>query len=416
MNNQRDLLDRFRRVRAATEQACAPLSPEDMVVQSMPDASPAKWHLAHTTWFFETFVLSHPCAGSYHIFHPDFNYLFNSYYEAVGDRHPRPMRGLLCRPTLEEIYRYRRHVDESMAKLVPRLNADDELLPIIELGINHEQQHQELLLTDVKHLFSLNPLRPAYCELPAARDEQPVPMKWIAFDEGLYQIGNGETDFHFDNEGPRHRVFLERFQLSTRPVSCGEYLAFMDDKGYARPELWLSDGWAVCRSNDWQAPLYWERHDSCWKTYFLGGIRAIAPNEPVFHLSFYEAEAYARWAGCRLPSEAEWEVGCLTSGISPLCEKPFEPTGLHPASLVTENSGFFDDVWTWTQSPYSPYPGFKPADGAIGEYNGKFMCNQMVLRGGSCLTPPSHLRATYRNFFPPEARWQFTGLRLARSS
>jgi ergothioneine biosynthesis protein EgtB len=411
-----ELLSRYRQVRAATARACAPLSAEDMVVQSMPDASPAKWHLAHTTWFFETFVLSHASQGGYESFGPDFNYLFNSYYEAVGARHPRAQRGLLTRPSVAEVQRYREQVDRAMAALLPRLRPTDDTCALVELGLNHEQQHLELLLTDIKHLFSQSPLRPCYCDLPAPSAQAAAPLRWLGIDEGVYPIGHDGPGFHFDNEGPRHRVFLESFAICARPVTCGEYLSFMDDDGYGRPELWLSDGWSICKREQWRAPLYWERHGNCWNAFTLGGMRPVALNEPVVHLSFYEADAYARWAGCRLPTEAEWEVACAVSGIAAAGEGEYEPRRLQPTQLANEGSGFFDDVWTWTQSAYSPYPGFRPATGAIGEYNGKFMCNQVVLRGGSCLTPRSHLRATYRNFFPPEARWQFTGLRLARSS
>jgi ergothioneine biosynthesis protein EgtB len=410
-----DLVERYSRVRAATESACAPLSPEDMVVRSMPDASPAKWHLAHTTWFFETFVLSHSSLGDYQSFHPEFNFLFNSYYEAVGSRHPRASRGLLTRPSVDEVRRYREHVDREMVKLLARLDPSDDLIGIIEIGLSHEQQHLELLLTDIKHLFSLNPLRPAYRELPVPGKQPAVPMKWSGFAEGIYSIGHAGGGYSFDNESPRHRVFLEPFEIGTRPVSNGEYLAFMDDNGYGRPDLWLSDGWSARQREGWQAPLYWERRGDCWNSFTLGGMRTIAANEPVLHVSFYEADAYARWAGSRLPTEAEWEVACCASGISPGDERPSEICRIHPETLTNDPTGFFDDLWIWTQSAYSAYPGFKPASGAIGEYNGKFMCNQFVLRGGSCLTPRSHLRSTYRNFFPPEARWQFTGLRLARS-
>jgi ergothioneine biosynthesis protein EgtB len=409
------LAERYRRVRSATEMACATLSPEDMVVQSMPDASPAKWHLAHTTWFFETFVLSHPSLGGHQSFHSEFNFLFNSYYEVVGSRHPRALRGLLTRPGVDEVKRYREHVDREMMKLLPRLDLTNDLTGIVEIGLNHEQQHLELLLTDIKHLFSRNPLRPSYRELPMPSNRAIAPMKWSRFKEGVYSIGHAGDTFSFDNERPRHRIFLEPFEIGTRPVSCGEYLAFMDNNGYGRPDLWLADGWSVCQREGWQAPLYWERHGDCWKSFTLGGLRAIAVNEPVLHVNFYEADAYARWADSRLPTEMEWEVACSASGVSPTGDSSFEPCRLHPAPMTDDGVGFFDDVWVWTQSAYSPYPGFKPAAGAIGEYNGKFMCNQFVLRGGSCLTPRSHLRATYRNFFPPEARWQFTGLRLARS-
>ncbi|MBO0699644.1 MAG: ergothioneine biosynthesis protein EgtB [Zavarzinella sp.] len=416
------LLARYRQVRAALESAAAPLSPEDLVVQSMPDASPAKWHLAHTSWFFETFVLSDPAFGGYRPFHPQFGYLFNSYYDAVGDRHPRPKRGLLTRPSAGEVFRYRAHVDAAIAERLPRLSPPDfeRLRPVIELGLNHEQQHLELLFTDIKHAFAQNPLKPAYRDpgplAPrAGAGARSVPATWVPFDPGVYHIGHAGDDFAFDNEGPQHRVFLEPFALASRLVTCGEYLAFMADNGYSRPELWLSDGWAAKRLNEWEAPLYWEKDGAGWRVFTLTGIRPVDESEPVCHVSYYEADAFARWAGARLPTEAEWEVAAADR---PVAGNLLEEDRLHPAA-TSETGGLvqlFGDVWEWTQSPYGPYPGYRPLAGALGEYNGKFMCNQMVLRGGSCATPRSHVRATYRNFFPPEARWQFSGLRLARTS
>jgi ergothioneine biosynthesis protein EgtB len=411
-----ELLGRYRQVRTALEAACAPLAPEDLVVQSMPDASPAKWHLAHTTWFFETFVLSDPALGDYRPFHPRFGYLFNSYYDAVGDRHPRPKRGLLTRPSADEVYRYRAHVD---AEMVDRLHAVSDadfarLLPVIELGLNHEQQHLELLFTDVKHAFAQNPLRPTYRESRTAGPANVAPVRWLPFDAGVRRIGHAGDAFAFDNERPAHRVFLEPFALASRLVTCGEFLQFMADDGYGRPELWLSDGWAARRQQSWEAPLYWEKHGNDWHTFTLGGMRPVTDAEPVCHVSYYEADAFARWAGERLPTETEWEVaaaGLLVAG-NLLEEDLLHPTPPTDAQPLVQ---LFGDVWEWTQSPYVPYPGYRPLAGALGEYNGKFMCNQMVLRGGSCVTPRSHIRSTYRNFFPPEARWQFTGLRLARS-
>lgn len=410
------LRQRYHRVRAVTEAACAPLSPEDMVIQSMPDASPTKWHLAHTSWFFETFVLA--TTRGYQPFHPDFNFLFNSYYEAVGERHPRPRRGMITRPDTAEVYRYRAHVDAAMNRLLAEDQHDLEALrPIIELGLNHEQQHLELIFTDIKHALAQNPLRPAYASLPPpASNTVAPPTCWLTFDAGIYEIGHGSDGFAFDNEGPRHRVFLESFAIASRPISCGEFLEFINDNGYARPELWLSDGWAAVRAHGWESPAYWERHDGCWMEFTLGGRRPLEMAAPVAHVSYYEADAYARWAGARLPTEAEWEVACppLADGDG----DPFAQPRLQPAAMIEDGqwpASVLSDVWEWTQSPYTPYPGFRPATGALGEYNGKFMCNQMVLRGGSCVTPPNHRRATYRNFFPPEARWQFTGLRLAQT-
>lgn len=420
----RELLDRYRQVRSALETACRSLSAEDMVVQSMADASPAKWHLAHTTWFFETFVLSDPTFGNYKPFHPDFNFLFNSYYDAVGARHPRPKRGLLTRPAVDEIFRYRKHVDEAIAKRLELLNDADfaRVRPTIELGINHEQQHLELLFTDTKHALAQNPLKPAYRQsTPHAPREDRLTrsvrstLKWLSFEAGIHHIGHAGDGFAFDNEGPSHRVFLEPFQLASRLVTCGEFLEFMADGGYQRPELWLSDGWAARQLHQWESPLYWEPDDSSWRIFTLDGMRPLNPLEPACHLSLYEADAYSRWAGARLPTEQEWEVACKEL---PIEGNLLETDRLHPMPLSTDESlaQMFGDAWEWTQSAYSPYPGYRPAAGALGEYNGKFMCNQMVLRGGSCVTPRTHIRATYRNFFPPEARWQFTGLRLAQSS
>jgi ergothioneine biosynthesis protein EgtB len=416
------LLARYRQVRAALEAAAAPLSPEDLVVQSMPDASPAKWHLAHTSWFFETFVLSDPTFAGYRPFHPQYGYLFNSYYDAVGDRHPRPKRGLLTRPSAEEVFRYRSHVDTAIAERLRQLSPSDleRLRPVIELGLNHEQQHLELLLTDIKHAFAQNPLRPAYRErgplAPGAGGAtRNSPATFVPFDPGIYRVGHAGNGFAFDNEGPAHRVFLEPFAIAPRLVTCGEYLAFMTDGGYSRPELWLSDGWAARRLHGWEAPLYWEKDAADWQVFTLSGVRPLDETEPVCHVSFYEADAFARWAGARLPTEAEWEVA---AGDRPVAGNLLEEDRLHPAPPTGAGSlvQLFGDVWEWTQSPYGPYPGYRPLAGALGEYNGKFMCNQMVLRGGSCVTPRSHVRATYRNFFPPEARWQFTGLRLARTN
>jgi ergothioneine biosynthesis protein EgtB len=421
VDTRTDLLARYRQVRSALEAACAPLSPEDLVVQSMPDASPAKWHLAHTSWFFETFVLSDPALGGYRPFHPKFGYLFNSYYDAVGDRHPRPKRGLLTRPSADEVYRYRAHVDAELTERLLKVSDTDfeRLRSVIELGLNHEQQHTELAFTDVKHAFSQNPLRPAYrdCGPLAPREAfvtRSVTTTWVLLEAGVRRIGHSGVGFAFDNEGPAHRVFLEPFALASRLVTCGEYLQFMADDGYSRPELWLSDGWAAKRQHGWDAPLYWEKQGDGWLVYTLGGMRPVVEAEPICHVSFYEADAFARWAGARLPTEAEWEVAAIDQ---PLAGNLLEQDRLHPIPLTVDETlvQLFGDVWEWTQSPYVSYPGYRPLAGALGEYNGKFMCNQMVLRGGSCVTPRTHIRPTYRNFFPPEARWQFTGLRLARS-
>ena len=412
-----DLISGYRLVRAATVAACEPLTAEDMGAQSMPDASPAKWHLAHTSWFFETFVLSDAAFGNDKPHNDAFKYLFNSYYDAVGDRHPRPKRGLLTRPTAEDVLRYRVHVDTAMSERWPGLRAADQdrLAPLVQLGLNHEQQHVELILTDIKHAFAQNPLRPTYRSLSESPRDAVAPIQWVEFDAGVRRIGHAGSGFAFDNEGPAHRVFLEPFAIASRLVTCGEFLAFIEDGGYDCPDLWLSDGWAARGLYNWEAPLYWERNQDQWSVFTLGGMRPLMETEPVCHVSFYEADAFARWAQARLPTEAEFEVAC---GESPVAGNLLESDRLHPAPLTEPGAPIaqmYGDVWEWTQSPYVPYPGYRPLEGALGEYNGKFMCNQMVLRGGSCVTPQTHIRATYRNFFPPEARWQFSGLRLARS-
>jgi ergothioneine biosynthesis protein EgtB len=408
--------DQYHEVRHWTEKLCEPLATEDYVIQSMPDASPAKWHLAHTTWFFETFILT-PYLPDYRSFHPAFAFLFNSYYNTVGDRWPRPQRGLLSRPTVEEILHYRRHVDDHMAELFRQAHAHTlgPMVPAIVLGLNHEQQHQELIVTDLKHALALNPLRPIY--RPALPKYGTVPASsWVSFGEGVHWIGHEGTGFAFDNEGPRHRVFLNSFRLASRLVTNEEYLAFMADGGYDRPELWLSEGWATCQARGWTAPLYWEKLDGDWQVMTLVGLRCPEPAEPICHVSYYEADAFARWAGARLPTEAEWEVAARTV---PLAGHFLESEHFHPASVLAKPERgplyqLFGDVWQWTASPYVGYPGYEPLPGALGEYNGKFMCNQLVLRGASCATPRSHARPTYRNFFPPDARWQFTGVRLAQ--
>jgi ergothioneine biosynthesis protein EgtB len=411
------LARRYREVRGLTEALCAPLAVEDHVVQSMPDASPAKWHLAHTTWFFETFVLA-AAVPAYRPVHPLYNYLFNSYYNAVGDRWPRPARGLLSRPTVAEVYAYRHAVDERLLALLHDTDGhclDAPLEPTLVLGLHHEQQHQELILTDVKHLLASNPLRPAYRPAPAAPPAGPAaPLGWTTFPAGVRWLGYEGDGFAFDNEGPRHRVFVEAFELASRLVTCGEYLAFLADGGYDRPELWLSDGWHAKCNQVWRAPLYWERHGGDWRLMTLHGLRELRPDEPVCHLSYYEADAFARWAGARLPTEAEWE----TAAEGWDGKGNFLDNGrLHPAPAEGGTPPrLLGDVWQWTSSPYTAYPGYRPPAGALGEYNGKFMCNQLVLRGGSCFTPRAHVRPTYRNFFPPEARWQCTGLRLARTA
>jgi ergothioneine biosynthesis protein EgtB len=396
---------------------CAPLGVEDYVVQSMPDASPVKWHLAHTSWFFETFVLK-PAGADLEAIPSQYGYLFNSYYNAIGERIARPDRGLLSRPTVAEVCRFRAAIDDAMRALLDR--ADDARLrrlgPMIALGLHHEQQHQELILTDLKHAFGRNPLRPIYRDIELPGAEAPGPIRWLDYPAGLRRIGHDGPGFAFDNESPRHRVFVVAFRLADRLVTNGEYLAFIEDGGYERPEFWLSDGWNARNTQHWTAPLYWERSADGWRMMTLAGMRDLDEAEPVCHVSYYEADAFARWSGARLPSEAEWEVAAEGRPVEGnfLEGERFHPAPLAASDAAGSPSQLFGDVWEWTRSPYSPYPGYQPAAGALGEYNGKFMCNQMVLRGGSCATPASHIRSTYRNFFPPDARWQFSGIRLAR--
>jgi ergothioneine biosynthesis protein EgtB len=406
----------YRDVRRGTEALCEPLQVEDYVIQSMPDASPVKWHLAHTSWFFETFILA-PHLPGYRPFHPQFGFLFNSYYQTVGPRWPRPQRGLLSRPTVAEVYRYRAYVDEHMAQLFRPAGAEvlKAVAPTVRLGMHHEQQHQELIVTDLKHAWAANSLHPVYREgLPKNGDSPP--RAWLSFPQGLAWIGHDGSGFAFDNESPRHRVFLHGFQLASRPVTNAEYRAFLADGGYDRPELWLSDGWDTRQARGWTAPLYWEEQGGEWSVVTLAGLRPLDPAEPACHVSYYEADAFARWAGARLPTEAEWETAA--AGV-PVAGHFLEGGRFHPAAAaVAADCGplyqLYGDVWQWTASPYVGYPGYQPPTGGLGEYNGKFMCNQFVLRGASCATPRSHARRTYRNFFPPDARWQFSGIRLAK--
>lgn len=410
-----DLNAWYREVRMASEGLAAPLSAEDCQAQSMPDASPVKWHLAHTTWFFETFVLE-PMAAAFRPFEPAFRVLFNSYYQSVGEQHPRPLRGLITRPSLADVRRYREHVDARVVAALERGGLDPAMLAIVELGLHHEQQHQELILTDVKHLLAQNRLLPAY-QPAAAMDEATAsgPLRWSTRDGGLDEVGHDGDGFAFDNETPRHQVYVAPYRLADRLVTNGEFLAFIEDGGYRDPALWLSDGWTAVCDRRWHAPLYWSRTAGGWREFTLAGVRDLRVDEPVTHISFYEADAYARWAGARLPSEAEWE---LAARAEPLSGNFVESAVLHPrpAGESGELRQLFGDVWEWTRSPYTAYPGYRPPAGALGEYNGKFMANQFVLRGGSCATPRSHIRATYRNFFLPDARWQFSGLRLARDA
>jgi len=398
--------------RARTLALAAPLSAEDACVQSMPDASPAKWHLAHTTWFFEHFVLAARSPG-YSAFHQRYDYLYNSYYFTVGQMHARPRRGLITRPSLADVLAYRAHVDEAMQDLLARERGDAGLEFLTTLGINHEQQHQELLLTDIKHLFAQNPLLPAYTELPRPGNADAAPLAWLPGRTGSVDIGHAGDGFTFDNETPRHQALLGGHSLASRLVTNAEFRAFIDDGGYADPALWLSDGWSVAVAEGWRHPLYWQ--DDLAQEFTLGGLQPIAPAAPVIHLSYYEADAFARWAGCRLPTEVEWEAAASEQPIV----GNFADTGAchpRPADSGPGLRQLFGDAWEWTSSPYGPYPGFRPLAGSLGEYNGKFMCSQMVLRGGSCATPPGHVRASYRNFFYPAQRWQFNGIRLAKDA
>ena len=402
--------DRFQTIRRVSEWLCDPLVIDDYLLQSSPNCSPPKWHLAHTTWFFETFVLANHEPG-YRPHHSNFGFLFNSYYDAVGERWPRSARGLLSRPTVAEVYEYRRAVDDRVARLMA--TADDRtqslIAPLLELGLNHEQQHQELLLTDLKNAFALNPLAPVYRHATHPSGVS-IPSQWNSFPSGVRWIGHDGDGFAFDNETPRHRVFVDAFRLASRPVSNEEFLGFMADDGYQRPSFWLSDGWMSCQAQRWKAPLYWQQSESGWNTFTLGGVRPLNPAEPVCHISYYEADAFARWAGARLPTEAEWETAAVDY---PVVGNFLDSGHFHP--VPDSGSGqFYGDIWQWTASPYVAYPGYRFADGALGEYNGKFMCNQMVLRGGSWATPADHARRTYRNFFPPDARWQVSGVRLAK--
>ncbi len=426
------LAEQFRLVRQQTEHLAGPLQTEDYVVQSMTDVSPTKWHLAHTTWFWETFVLQ-PYLPGYKLFDASYPFLFNSYYVQAGERHCRAQRGYLSRPTVREVYEYRAYVDERMSDLLAGLSHDDRprLTEVVLIGLHHEQQHQELILTDIKHVFSVNPLRPAYTKSDPVPTVAPDPLRWIEFEDGLHEIGYHQDldgPFSFDNESPRHRAYVQPYALADRLVTCGEYLEFINSGGYDDAAHWLSEGFAHVQQESWKEPFYWERRDNEWWHYTLHGMRRVDPNEPVTHLSYYEADAFARWAGHRLPTEFEWEIAArsLDQGI----DSPgafVESARLHPAAAATPAGGdgapqperfqqLFGVAWQWTQSHYSPYPGYRAAPGTLGEYNGKWMCNQFVLRGGSCATSRTHIRTSYRNFFHSSATWQFTGIRLARLS
>lgn len=414
-NDQIYLWERYVDVRRESEWLCKPLEIEDYGTQTMPSVSPPKWHLAHTAWFFETLLLKLFLKG-YREFHPLFARLFNSYYESLGSYHPRPERGLLSRPTVAEVYRYRAYVDEHMARLLGQANHPQrhEIERLTVLGLNHEQQHQELLLTDIKHIFAYNPLRPSYsAPIWSTPAFDAPPLQWLELEGGIKAIGHGGEGFAYDNEGPEHRVYLHDFRLASRPVTNGEFMEFIEDGGYQKPEYWLSDAWKTVRQQRWKAPLYWECLDGEWWQMTLSGMRLVDEGIPVCHVSYYEAAAFAQWSGKRLATEAEWE---LAAADLPIKGNLRENGALHPLPPSCDGASLlqmFGDVWEWTQSAYMPYPGFKTTSGPLGEYNGKFMSGQMVLRGGSCLTPADHIRATYRNFFYPEERWQFSGFRLA---
>ncbi len=413
-NSPESLLQRYQRVRQASLKLSEPLGPEDMMIQSMPDASPTRWHLAHTSWFFEQFLLS--AQDNFKAFREGWDFLFNSYYYTVGEMYKRPQRGLLSRPTVQEIMEYRAHIDLQMGELIAASDQQEEFAVLVTLGLNHEQQHQELMLTDIKHAFSLNPLKPAYRDDLKPLSARPSEMTFKEIPGGMVEIGTrgdpSAQEFCFDNETPRHRVFLNPYKIASRQVTNAEYRAFIEDGGYQRSELWLSDGWATVQEQEWIRPIYWS--PALDSEFSLAGEIELDPNRSVSHMSYFEADAYARWASARLPTEAEWEyVATSQTAYGNL----FNDNVLHPGGgSGTGISQLFGDTWEWTQSAYSAYPGFKIPDGAVGEYSGKFMCNQLVLRGGSCVTPADHIRASYRNFFYPYARWQFSGIRLAKDS
>ena len=411
-----NLLGNYLRVRSFTEKLCEPLETEDYVIQTMPDVSPTKWHLAHTSWFFEAFVLN-KADQNYKSINPNYAYLFNSYYIQMGERWYRPNRGILSRPTVKEIYAYRKHVDDYMKLLIEECdkNIFNEFASIIEIGLNHEQQHQELLLTDIKHVLSHNPLRPVYSAKETDKNSIIPDINWIEFEGGISEIGYEGNSFVYDNETPKHREFLNPFKLADRLITNKEYIEFIEDGGYQNAVYWLSDGWATVEKEGWKAPLYWEKKDDRWWNFTLNGFEEVNPGEPVCHISLYEADAFASWKDSRLPTEAEWEVAAADLKY----EGNFVETGnFHSAPLKNGSQvklkQMYGDVWEWTRSAYTPYPGYKPLPGALGEYNGKFMSSQMVLRGGSCATSQTHIRKTYRNFFPPHSRWQFMGIRLAK--
>jgi ergothioneine biosynthesis protein EgtB len=406
----------YERIRRVSVELCAPLETEDYVIQTMPDVSPPKWHLAHTTWFFETFILSE-FVGGYEPVNPAYRILFNSYYNAAGDKHPRPERGFLSRPTVEEVLGYRHRIDSRMLELLNSMKTSmqDEILRRAELGLHHEQQHQELLLMDIKYNLSVNPLRPAYKSAPARAAEQSAgpapPVEWLEFEPGVQRFGDAGDGFAYDNEAPRHAAYLAPFAIASRCVTNGEYMEFIEAGGYRRPEHWLSDGWSLVQRESWSAPLYWEKQEGRWREFTLSGMRDVEEQQPVVHVSYFEADAFARWKKRRLPTELEWEHAARRK---PVDGNFLESGTLHPRAAAGEGlQQAYGDVWEVTSSDYGPYPGYTPEQGSLGEYNGKFMCGQYVQRGGSCVSPRSHLRATYRNYYYPHQRWNFQGVRLA---
>src|SRR6056297_399857 len=414
-HSREHLIERFKAIRDFSHQLTEPLETEDFVVQTMENTSPTKWHLAHVSWFFETFLLD-KVYDDYESLHPQYSYIFNSYYLQTGEPHTRSKRGLLTRPTVKEVFEYREYVNKEVLKFLENATKKqlEEFGPVIEIGNNHEHQHQELMITDFKYIFGQNPLFPKYKELELTKSK-PVPeLNWVSFEEGIYEIGNEGNEFTYDNEHPRHRKLLESFELGDRLITNGEYLKFMEDGGYERSEFWLDDGWATVNKRGWNCPLYWLKKEGAWQYFTLSGLREVDPSEPVAHVSYYEADAFARWADARLPTEAEWEAA---AGGLPCKGNFVEEGNFHPRPLRKHKEGLkqmYGDVWEWTKSAYDAYPGYEPLPGALGEYNGKFMCSQYILRGGSCATSKTHIRNTYRNFFYPDARWQFNGIRLAR--
>lgn len=404
----------FTQVRKLTSALAENILPEDSVIQPHVHVSPPKWHLAHTTWFFENFILK-KFIPDYKPYHPSFDFLFNSYYQSQGTRVLRNNRGIHSRPSLDEVIRYRKCIDEKILEIFQTLTTNDEFIRLIELGIHHEQQHQELLLTDLKNIWSFSPLYPSFEILEKKSVNESSAAKWLSVEEGLFEIGYSGPSFHFDNESPKHKIYLDGFEISSRPVITGEYLEFINSGGYTNWQYWLHEGWDWIEKNNVKAPLYWDKIDDTWYVYTLGGFRRIDEQEILTHVSFYEADAFARWRGFRLPTEQEWEVAAILYGKNDSSYNFLDNNFFHTTPIPGVNTAFLGQVWEWTNSSYLAYPGYKPWEGAVGEYNGKFMINQMVLRGGSCVTPQSHSRLTYRNFFHPHFQWQFTGIRLAKN-